>query len=288
MEPLRHHVIIPRHEIPNQRPIAIMKTHPFSLEGKSVFVTGAAGIGVGRGVCQAVEEAGGRLFIGSRSRESAEKACALYRDAHPVVGDVAVEAEVTRMFDELEARFGGVDHLVNNAGIGLSRPIAEAETQDFDRLCGTDLRGLWMMSRRYIQGCLRRKSPGSLVNISSVHAHSTMARYSTYAGIKAGVEGLTRGIAVECGPQHIRCNAISPGYVHAQQNLELIATWTDDPLGWLNNHTVNQQALPYEIEAVDCGRAVVFLLSDAARCITGQSLYVDNGMTAMLYNKDFV
>ena len=128
----------------------------------------------------------------------------------------------------------------------------------------------------------------SIVNISSVHAHSTTARYALYASAKAGVEGLTRGLAVELGPMNIRCNAIAPGYVHAEQNFDLIRTWTDDPQAWIRAHSVNQQALEFEIEPIDCGWVVAFLLSELARAITGQVIRVDAGMTALIYNKSFL
>ena len=261
---------------------------PFSLKNKQVFVTGGAGAGVGSGICQAVDDAGGSLIIGSTSLPRAQQAAKHYRDAFAVGGDVSNEADVEAMFETIEANVGPVDYLVNNAGIGLSKPVDESSSEDFDRICGVDLRGVWLMSRSYIRACLRDTRAGAILNISSVHAHSTMPRYSTYAGIKAGVEGFTRGIAVEYGPKRIRCNALSPGYVHAEQNLELIATWADDPAEWVKQHTSTQQALHHEIEAIDCGRAAVFLLSDASNCITGQVIYVDNGSTSMLYNSDFL
>lgn len=255
---------------------------------KLVFVTGGAGVGIGSGICQAVDEAGGSLIIGSTSLQRAEQAAKQYRNAFPVAGDVSKEADVEAMFEKIEKNVGPIDYLVNNAGIGLSKPVDTATSEDFDRICGVDFRGVWLMSRRYIRSCLNDTRAGAILNISSVHAHSTIPRYSTYAGIKAGVEGFTRGLAVEYGPKGIRCNALSPGYVHAEQNLELIATWAEDPAQWVKQHTTTQQALHYEIEAIDCGRAAVFLLSKASKCITGQVIYIDNGSTSMLYNSDFL
>ena len=87
---------------------------------------------------------------------------------------------------------------------------------------------------------------------------------------------------------NIRCNAIAPGYVHAEQNFDLIRTWTDDPQAWIRAHSVNQQALEFEIEPIDCGWVVAFLLSELARAITGQVIRVDAGMTALIYNKSFL
>ena len=125
------------------------------------------------------------------------------------------------------------------------------------------------------------------MNISSVHAHSTQSRYAIYASAKSAIVGLTRGMACEIGPMGFRVNAVGPGYVHAAQNFELIKTWSDDPDQWVRDFIENHQVLNYEINAVDVGNTVAFLLSDLARCITGQNIYVDNGTTSLIFNRDF-
>jgi NAD(P)-dependent dehydrogenase (short-subunit alcohol dehydrogenase family) len=149
-----------------------------------------------------------------------------------------------------------------------------------------DVRGPWLMARAFVRHLRNADRVGSIVNISSVHAHSTMHRYALYATAKAAVEGMTRGMAVELGPLGIRCNAVAPGYVDSAQNAGLLRTLTDDPAGWVERHTHRDQALPRLVQPADCGNAVAFLLSDAALCITGQTLAVDAGLTAMLYRRD--
>lgn len=258
------------------------------LRGKRILVTGAAGSGVGAGVCQAVHEAGGRLVLNDVDRDACEEAAARYPDALALPGDVADPAEVQGMFDRLAARGVTLDGLVNNAGIGLSRNAHEATPDEVARLHGVDWRGVWLVARAFTQQLLARARGGSIVNVSSVHAAATMRGYAVYAGAKAGVEGLTRGLAVELGPHDIRCNAVAPGYVHSRQNLDLIRSWSDDPDAWVRAHTVEQQALEREIAPLDCGWAAVFLLSERSRCVTGQVLRVDAGTTAMLYNKGFL
>jgi NAD(P)-dependent dehydrogenase (short-subunit alcohol dehydrogenase family) len=256
------------------------------LTGKTVLVTGAGGSGVGFGVCRAVREAGGRLVVNELRPEDVEAAAETHGAEGAFAADISSAGQVEEMFARIAERFGKVDGLVNNAGVGLSRPAHEASPQEFDRLHGIDLRGLWLVSRAFARQALGQG--GAIVNVSSVHARATMNGYAIYAAAKAGVEGLTRGMAVELGAGGIRCNAIAPGYVHSRQNLELIANWSADPEGWVRDHTYEQQALPREIEPVDCGWATVFLLSERSRCITGQVLGVDAGMTAMLYNRGFV
>ena len=265
-----------------------MKT-PFSLEKQTVLVTGGTGVGVGAGVCEAVIEAGGTLVINGRNPAALAAAVSRHPGSFGVLGDITSETDATRMFDEARELTGGpVNGLVNNAGVGLSGLFHETEAADFDRLYSVDVRGLWLMSRAFVRQVPTELTEGAIVNISSVHSHSTMSRYGLYAGAKAAVDGLTRGMAVELGSRFIRCNSLAPGYVHADQNEALIRSWTEDPKGWIDSHTRNQQAIPRLIEALDCGRTAVFLLSPASRMITGQTIYLDGGMTSMIYPRDIM
>ena len=134
---------------------------------------------------------------------------------------------------------------------------------------------------------MKKKQAGGIVNISSVHAFATHSKYAIYSSAKSAVEGLTKGMAYELGKHNIRVNAIGPGYVHAEQNYDLIKTWTDDPQGWVDYFVNNYQVSPEFIQPVDCGNTAAFLLSDLSRSITGQTIYVDRGTTIMLMNRDF-
>jgi NAD(P)-dependent dehydrogenase (short-subunit alcohol dehydrogenase family) len=256
------------------------------LRGKTVLVTGAAGTGVGAGVCQAVVAAGGRLVVNDLTAEGTEAA----RHAHGAVAgfaaDVSSEAEVEAMFAGIAAAVGRLDGVVNNAGVGLDRGVVDTTADDYRRIESTDLRGTWLVSRAFARQAVAGGG-GSIVNVSSVHAVATMRGYALYAAAKAGVEGFTRGLAAELGSFGVRCNAIAPGYVHSAQNEALITGWTDDPAGWVRAHVQEQQALPVEVEPLDCGWAAVFFLSDASRAVTGQVLRVDAGLTTLLYDKAF-
>jgi NAD(P)-dependent dehydrogenase (short-subunit alcohol dehydrogenase family) len=257
------------------------------LTDRTYLVTGAGGDGVGAGVCQAIREAGGRLVVNdidpSRSRAAAQRF-----GAHlSVPADVADPEAVATAFAELESQGLVLDGVVNNAGIGLRRYAHEATPDEFDRLVGVDLRGVWLVSRAFAQHAIGRGSGGSIVNVASVHAVATARRYAAYAAMKAAVTGLTRGMAIELGEAGIRCNAIAPGLVESSETRSSIGLWTDDPDRWIEDHRRNHQALDLAIEPEDCGRAAVFLLSEASRAVTGQVLFVDAGLTAMLYEKDF-
>jgi enoyl-[acyl-carrier-protein] reductase (NADH) len=95
-------------------------------------------------------------------------------------------------------------------------------------------------------------------------------------------------MALDLGKYNIRVNAIGPGYVHSEQGMDIIGQWADDPEEWVDNYRRNCQALPYLIDAVDCGNLAAFLLSDLARSITGQTIYVDAGATSMIFGNDVI
>ncbi len=257
------------------------------LDGRSILVTGAAGEGVGAGVCEAVVEAGGRLALHARTEDEARAAATRWAGAVPVWGDIASAAEVATMVDAAVAACGTLDGVVNNAGVGLHRLFHDASTDDFDRLFGIDVRGTWLVSRAVTRYWLGAGGRGAIVHVSSVHARATVAGYALYAGAKGAIDALTRGMAVELGPHGIRCNAIAPGYVASLQNVELLASLTDRPREWPSLHAEEQQAVGEFVHRRDCGRLAVYLLSSAAAGITGQVVTVDNGTTALLYNRSF-
>ena len=258
------------------------------LSGKTVLVTGGAGTGVGSGVCEAVAAAGARLLINDVRAAEAEAAAQKYSNAFAIPGDISQADQVQAMFDVIKKEFGAIQGLVNNAGVGLTKPFQEATVPDFERIYGINVQGLWMMSRAFVNQLTAARAEGCIVNVSSVHAKSTADHYVLYASTKAAIEGLTRGMAVELGRAGVRCNAIGPGYVHAEQNLELLKNISHDPQQWVDTYRTEYQSAPSLIEARDCGNVVAFLLSDLSRAITGQVLYVDRGLTSMLFSRSFM
>ena len=258
------------------------------LKSRKILVTGADGNGVGAGVCQAIVEAGGIPVVNARTLAAAEMACARYAGAIPAVADISSEEEVLAMFADLKERGVRLDGVVNNAGVGLCCPSYQATAEQFDRVFGIDVRGLWLVCRSFVNQCRENKTPGSVVNISSEHTKATIANYSIYAAAKGAVEAYTRTSALEFAAFGIRVNAVSPGYVHSAQNLDLIDNWALDAQQWVDAHSERYQALPGVVGAVECGRAAVFFLSDLASAITGQNLYVDKGTSGLLYDSHFI
>jgi NAD(P)-dependent dehydrogenase (short-subunit alcohol dehydrogenase family) len=264
-----------------------------ALEGKNVFITGATGTsGVGIGVVMAVLEAGGIPIINGRNPARLAEARDRFPEAVIIQGDVAIASDVDRMMRESIERVGTVHHLVNNAGIGLHKAPHLCEESDFDTLIGVDYRGNWLVTRAWLRHVLddgkRGLNSAAAVNISSVHAQKTIPGYGLYASAKGAVDSLTRALAVHYGRSGIRFNGVAPGYVHADQNMELLRNWTDDPEAWVKEVINEHQATPAPIDPLDVGRVVAFLLSDASKAMTGQTLTVDAGNTALLFPLNFV
>ncbi|GAA3582276.1 SDR family oxidoreductase [Snuella lapsa] len=259
-----------------------------NLSNKNILVTGAAGFGVGHGVVVALSKMGARVIVNDLTLEEAQAVADTLPNAIAVAADITNENQVDAMFTTLAEQVGVIHGLVNNAGIGLSKEAHNVTDEEFDNLYNIDVRAVWKLSKLFANQLIENNTEGSIINISSVHASATIAKYAVYASAKSAVEGLTRGMAVELGKHNIRVNAVAPGYVHAEQNLELIKTFADDPELWVEQHTKDYQSLPFEILAEDCGNVVGFLASEYSRAVTGQVIYVDNGTTAMLYNNSFI
>lgn len=248
-----------------------------NLSGKNILITGGGNFGVGSGMCKALSQYGARLLINEPTMEQLESVLKQYPDAIPAVADISKADEVKSMFDFLKKEVGTVHGLVNNAGIGLSKPVYEVTEEEFDRLYGVDVRGLWLVSKYFVRQLLENKMSGNIVNVSSIHAHSTMERYAIYASAKSAVEGLTRGMAIDLGKYNIRVNAIAPGYVHAEQNYALIGSLTSDSKAWIKQYIEEEQVIPRAIQPEECGYVAAFLLSDLSSSVTGQTIHTDNG-----------
>jgi NAD(P)-dependent dehydrogenase (short-subunit alcohol dehydrogenase family) len=257
------------------------------LKGKNILVTGGAGDGVGQGICEAVDQAGGRVILNDLTMDVAREAAQKYNNAYAIAGDISKEDEVSRMFDRIIAECGTIHGVVNSAGIGLGKNAIDATESEVDRLYEVDVKGIWMVCRAFVKQLLAAGEVGNIVNISSVQAFATMHRMAIYAGLKSAVNGMTRGLAVELGQYNIRCNAIAPGLVYSEQSLTMIGKWTPDPVKWMEDHKTDQQCLNFFTTPRDCGNVAVFLLSDLSRSITGQTICVDNGTTTMLYNNEY-
>jgi glucose 1-dehydrogenase len=254
------------------------------LEGKNVLVTGGTS-GIGQAIAVRFAEHGANVAINylhvpdeARETEEQVRACVArvrQRGVRDVLvgADVSNEAEVERMVQETIEQLGGIDVLVNNAGIQISKPSHELSSADFDKVLAVNLRGSFLCAREAIKHFLAEKKPGSVVNISSVHQRIPKPSYLGYSVSKGGMQNLTTTLALEYAGQNIRVNAVGPGATITPIN----RAWVDDPAkaAQVTSHIpMGRAGTADEMAGVVC-----FLASDDAAYITGQTIYVDGGLT---------
>ncbi len=245
----------------------------FRLDGKVVIVTGASsGLGVAFAHCFA--EAGADVVLGARRVEKLERVAASVRSTgrrvHTVATDVADPEQCQHLVDEAMAKFGRVDVLVNNAGVGTAVPATRETPEQFRSVIDVNLNGCYWMA----QACGRVMEPGSsIINISSVLGITTAGLpQAAYAASKAGLIGLTRDLAQQwTGRKGIRVNAVAPGFFASEMTEQYPPGYLESQQGRIPS---GRKGDPQELAAT-----VVFLASDAAGYITGQTLAVDGGMT---------
>ena len=259
------------------------------LDGKIAIVTGGAGAGIGYGISKVLAQEGAFVAILEIDLEAAEIVRARIERAggQAVVlrCDVSKAGDVRSAVEHVVQAQRRLDVLVNSAGIGMIQPVADATEEEFDRIASIDLRGMWLCCKFAIPH-LQKQKGGAIINVASVHSRGTLPLFGIYAALKAGVVGLTRGIAVQYGPDNIRANAICPGLVDGIQTREVVAKLSTDVDGWLDNFVRRHQAIPQLIQPVDVGHLVAFLASDEARYITGAEIPIDAGTWAQLTSRD--
>jgi glucose 1-dehydrogenase len=254
------------------------------LEGKNVLVTGGSS-GIGQAIAVRFAEYGANVAINylrqpeeAAGTEQQVQSCVAkvqregVRDVL-VGGDVSNEDDVVRMVREAVNGLGGIDVLVNNAGIQISRPTEELSSDDFDRVLAVNLRGSFMCAREAIRHFLDEEKPGSIVNISSVHQLIPKPGYLGYSTSKGGMQNLTRTLALEYAGRGIRVNGVGPGATVTPIN----RAWIDDPdkRRQVEEHIPMQRAG----DADEMAGVTAFLASDDAAYITGQTIFVDGGLT---------
>src|SRR3954469_2312120 len=207
------------------------------LEGKNVLVTGGTS-GIGQAIAVRFAELGANVAINYRSRpgeatetEQQVTACVHKVRQHGVKdvlvkGDVSNEDEVVAMVADAADQLGGLDVLVNNAGIQISRPTEELSTTDFQKVLDVNLKGAFMCAREAIKHFLENEVPGVVINISSVHQLIPKPGYLGYSVSKGGMQNLTRTLALEYAGRGIRVNGIGPGATITPIN----RAWVDDPV----------------------------------------------------------
>jgi glucose 1-dehydrogenase len=260
------------------------------LQGKTVIVTGGSS-GIGQAIAVRLGHEGVNVavnYVGPpegafATTESIERglhacvdevnACPMPSRAVVVEADVSDEGAVERMFKEVRAEFGSVDFLVNNAGIQIAKESDKLDAAAFDRVLAVNLRGAFLCAREQVRGLLADGHRGAILNISSVHQLIPKPKFLGYSVSKGGMQNLTRTLALEFAGRGIRVNGIGPGATVTPIN----RAWIDDP----EKREMVTAHIPMSRpgDAEEMAAVAAFLLSDEAAYVTGQTIFVDGGLT---------
>jgi NAD(P)-dependent dehydrogenase (short-subunit alcohol dehydrogenase family) len=253
--------------------------NPLDFSGKVALVTGAAA-GMGLATAQAFAEAGAAVVLAD-FKEDAVKAAAqqVVAAGHKAVAvhcDVSDDAQVAAMVDRTIAEFGRLDAAFNNAGV-MARiaPTADSTREDWDRVIGVNLRGVWSCMQHELRQ-MERQGSGAIVNNASVGALTGNPGIGSYIASKHGVVGLTRTAALEYVKRGIRINAVHPGLIDTQIARDVVAG-DEQAYAELAKHVpIGRAGRPEEIASV-----VLWLCSPGASYVIGHALTVDGGMTVL-------
>lgn len=239
-----------------------------------VLVTGASK-GIGSAIAKAFADDKHKVLVNYRSNEKqaqevVDSIIAQGGDAQAVAFDVADAAQVEEAVAHITKEFGGIDVLVNNAGVSVDQLILRAKQEDWDKVMQTNLTGSFLCSKFAAKSMMRRKNDGRIVFISSVVGEMGNPGQSMYAASKAGMLGLMKSLAKELASRNITVNAVAPGYVRTEMTMAL----TDEQRErFLKDIPMNRWAEPEEIAA-----AVKYLASKEAAYITGHTLSINGGL----------
>lgn len=251
-----------------------MKNH---LNGKRVLVTGS-GTGIGRGIAIGFAKAGAVVAVHySSSSSGAEETVKAIRaaggKATSFKADFGQVKSLKAMTREVIVFLGGLDVLVNNAGITMNKPFGEVSIEQFDTLYNVNVKAPFFLTQELLPEL--EKSRGVVVNITSIHAFEGYQEHSVYAGTRGAIVSFTRELAIELAPRGIRVNAIAPGTVEVENYYKSIPGFNPEAAG---------QGIPSGFigQPEDIANATMFLASPESRYIVGQTLIVDGGTTSWM------
>ncbi len=244
------------------------------LENKIAIVTGA-GRNIGEEVARAFAREGAKVAIADVRLDAAEAVAASINEANgdaamAVAADVSSEADVQRMVEQVVARFGSVDVLVNNAAFTDHTPVLELEEAEWDLVQSVSLKSVFLCTKHVGKRLVEQGRGGRIINMASTSGHRGRADATAYSAAKAGVLNLTRTLAIQLSPYGIRVNSITPNRIGSPVGQESLPAE-----GRAVTNLVGRQGMPPDI-----AQAAVFLASDEADFITGADILVDGGSLA--------
>jgi NAD(P)-dependent dehydrogenase (short-subunit alcohol dehydrogenase family) len=249
-------------------------------DGTRVILTAGAA-GIGRVTLATFVAAGARVHICDVDEASLDEVRRRHPDIGVTAADVADPAAVDRLFDEALGQLGGLDVLINNAGIaGPTGPIEEIAPEDWQRTLEVNLTGQYLCARRAVPH-IRAAGGGSIVNLSSAAGRFGFALRTPYAASKWAVVGLSKSLAIELGPDQIRVNAICPGAVEGDRIDRVIAAKAQAqgvPVETMRQHYVETASMRRLISPQDIANMILYLCSEAGRLVSGQVIGVDGNV----------
>ncbi len=250
----------------------------FDIQNKKILITGSTS-GIGLVLAEGLARAGAIVILNGRTSEKVESTVSSFREkslkAFGYAFDISIAGEVESGILRMEEDLGGIDVLVNNAGIQHRAPLEEFKLEDWNRILDTNLTGAFVVSKAVVKGMIERQS-GKIINICSLQSELGRQSIAPYAASKGGLKMLTRAMATEWARHNIQVNAIGPGYF--KTNLTKALYENPDFDAWLTNRTpAHRWGTPEELVGT-----LIYLSSQASSFLNGQIIFVDGGITACI------
>ncbi|MEK4566705.1 SDR family oxidoreductase [Alkalihalobacillus sp. FSL R5-0424] len=245
------------------------------LQNKVAIITGASQ-GIGEGITRTFAREGARVIVADVNKELGEQ---LVRElteatieAHFVEADVSNEDHVRSLIAKTVETYGGVDILVNNAAVTVRKSVEDTSLEEWQQILGVNLTGAFLCSKYAIPE-MKKRGGGAIVNIASWHAEKTITRLAAYAASKGGLTALTRQMSLDLGPHNIRVNAVCPSTVDTPLLEKTFASLENPEEAF--NQTLEFQPFGRIGTVDDIANACLFMVSDEASYVSGQTLMVD-------------
>jgi gluconate 5-dehydrogenase len=255
----------------------MMLNELFSLKDKVALVTGGSG-DIGRAIAKAFANAGAHLALNGQTKtklENAKRELSVHGNRIEIfIADVSEPASIETLVAQVNEAFGGIDILVNCAGMNRRKPILDVTLDDYEKIMNVHLRGTFFLSKA-VAPIMMKRGGGKIINIGSATIHAGVSDVSVYGAAKAGMDALTRTMAVEWAEHNIQVNTLAPGFIMTELTKD--GLWANERRSkWLLDRIpMKRPGLPKEMAGV-----ALLLASKASSYLTGQTIHVDGGFAA--------